>query len=222
MGSEGTVISPEDIALYGTLSALASLGRNQIQRLLDSQGVLELVPQLRDALQFYCRADYPGCLRILQQIYPSLQLDMLLSEHLEGLSETILHKCCIEYLRPYRKVNLIQMARIFSLDAQLLVSMLAKLIGNGRIPNARIDCVTQTLERLDEQAILHRRQHETRRKILAMEQNVLNDSYAMMVRAACMENKGKGGSYSIDLMDSDEDDRDEPMELVAGNPEDVY
>jgi len=223
--SGDTVVSPEDIAQYGTLCGLASLGRNELQRLLDTQasGFLDLVPPLRDALQRYCRADYPGCLRILQELYPSLQLDMILAPHLDKLSETIMHKCCIEYLKPYRKVNLAQMATIFSIPVERLIEMLATLIGSGRIPNARIDCLSQTLERLSEDAILHRRQHDTKKRILAMEQSILNDAHAMMVRVACMENEGTRKSHFVDYMDSDDDDGDEPMELVAaGNPEDVY
>lgn len=220
--SGDAVISPEDIAQYGTLCGLASLDRDELQQLLDSQasGFLDLVPPLRDALQRYCRADYPGCLRVLKELYPSLELDMILAPHLEDLSQTILHKCCIEYLKPYRKVNLAQMATIFSIPVERLIDMLATLIGSGRIPNARIDCLGQTLERLSEDAILYRRQQATKKRILAMEQSVLNDAHAMMVRVACMENEGARRSHFVDYMDSDDD---EPMELVAaGNPEDVY
>jgi COP9 signalosome complex subunit 1 len=223
--SGDTIVSPEDIAQYGTLCGLASLSRDQLQRLLDTQasGFLDLVPPLRDALQRYCRADYPGCLRILQELYPSLQLDMVLAPHLETLSETILHKCCIEYLKPYRKVNLAQMATIFSIPVERLIDILASLIGSGRIPNARIDCLSQTLERLSEETVLHRRQQATKKRILAMEQSILNDAHAMMVRVACLENEGARKSHFVDYMESDDEDGDEPMELVAaGNPEDVY
>jgi COP9 signalosome complex subunit 1 len=216
-------LPPEDIALYGTLCGLASLERDQLQRLLEqTPGFLDLVPNLRDALQLYCRADYPGCLGILQQLYPSLERDVILAPHVEALFESILHRSCIEYLKPYRKVNLAQMANIFGIPTERLIAILAELIGSGKIEASRIDCQTQTLERLSGEAVLYRRQHATKRKLQAMEQNILNDSYAMMVRVACLESGSRQNFSST--MDYSDDDDPEPMDLVAaaGNPEDVY
>jgi len=220
-----SLASAEDVALYGTLCGLATLERNQLQRLLETQanGFLDLVSPLRNALQLYCRADYPGCLKVLTQLLPSLQLDIILSSFLDKLFESILHKCCIEYLKPYRKVNLVQMASIFSFEVDELTSTLAGLIGAGRIPHARIDCMTQTLERESDLAFIQR-QRKTKKKILSMQHNILNDTYAMMIRVACMENDNNDRRKQayMDYLDSDDEDRRDPMEVAAGNPEDVY
>jgi len=221
-----SIASSEDVALYGTLSGLASLKRSQLQRLLETQanGFLDLVSPLRNALQLYCRADYPGCLQILNQLYPNLKLDMILSPYLDKLFEKILQKCCIEYLKPYRKVNLLRMAEIFSLTVDKLTSTLGGLIGSGEIQYAQIDCLSNTLERESHIALKYR-QRDTKKKILAMEQNILNDTYAMMIRVSCLENDNSDRRKQpfVDYMDSDDDDRRvEPMEIVAGNPEDLY
>jgi COP9 signalosome complex subunit 1 len=222
------VASAEDVALYETLCALATMDRDQLQRLLETQanGFLDLAPSLRYVLQHYCRADYPGCLRILYQLRPALELDMFLEPHLEKLFDTIMQKCIIEYLKPYRKVNLVHMASIFSTPIDRLIPMLAELIGAGRIPHARIDCLEQTLERRTDEALVQR-QLTTKKKILAMEQDILNDAHAMIIRVACLENEGddrRKPSYAVEYMESDDDDDNdgEPMDLVAGNPEDVY
>mmetsp|Transcript_28246 Transcript_28246/g.41731 ORF Transcript_28246/g.41731 Transcript_28246/m.41731 type:complete len:453 (-) Transcript_28246:1285-2643(-) len=221
-----SIASSEDVALYGTLSGLATLKRSQLQRLLETQanGFLDLVSPLRNALQLYCRADYPGCLRILNQLYPNLKLDMILSPFLDKLFENILQKSCIEYLKPYRKVDLVKMASIFSLTVDKLTSTLADLIGSGHIPYAQIDCLTHTLE-CESSVSLKHRQRDTKKKILAMEQNILNDTYAMMIRVSCMENDNNDRRKQsfVEYMDSDDDDRRvEPMEVAAGNPEDLY
>lgn len=214
-------LPPEDIALYGTLCALSSLQRDQLQYLLDVPGFLDLVPALRDALQLYCRADYPGCLGILRQLNSTFQRDMILAPHLENLMESILHRSCIEYLKPYRRVNLAQMANIFGITTDRIITILAELIGSGKVDPSRIDCITQTLERLSDDELLHRRQHATKRKLKAMEQSILNDAYAMMVRVAFIEN---GSQQNFTAMEYSDDEEGDAMDLVAsiGNPEDAY
>jgi 26S proteasome subunit RPN7/PCI domain len=214
-------LPPEDIALYGTLCGLASLQRDQLQYLLDAPGFLDLVPALRDALQLYCRADYPGCLRILRQLDSTFQRDMVLAPHLENLMESILHRSCIEYLKPYRRVNLAQMASIFGIPTDRIITILAELIGSGKVEASRIDCLTQTLERLSDDQVLYRRQHATKRKLKAMEQNILNDAYAMMVRVAFIENASRENFTAMEYSDDEDGDS---MDVVAsvGNPEDAY
>ena len=214
-------LPPEDIALYGTLCGLASLEREQLQSLLDTPGFLDLLPKLQDALQFYCRADHPACLRTLYQLYPMLELDMILAPHLEALFENILHRLCIEYLKPYCKVDLTNMASIFGVPTDRMIAILANLIRIGKIGASRIDCQAQTLERLSEEAVLYRRQHATKLKLQAMEQNILNDAYAMMVRVACMEN---GARQETATEGHSDDEEMEFMDLVAavGNPDDAY
>lgn len=212
-------LPPEDIALYGTLCGLASLERDQLQTLLDTPGFLDLVPSLRDALQYYCRADHPACLRTLHQLYPMLELDMVLAPHLQALFEGILHRLCMEYLKPYNRVDLTKMASIFGIPTDRLISILADLILAGKIGASRIDCQAQTLERLSDEALLYRRQHATKVKLQAMEQCILNDAYAMMVRVAFMENCSQQDLLSS--ADQIDDEDMDPMDLV-GNPEDAY
>ena len=214
-------LPPEDIALYGILCGLASLERDQLQNLLDVPGFLDLVPALRDALQLYCRADYPGCLRSLRHLKPTFQRDMILAPHLEDLMANILHRSCIEYLKPYRRVNLAQMASIFGIPTDRIINILVELIGSGQIEASRIDCITQTLERLSDDEVLYRRQHATKRKLKAMEQNILNDAYAMMVRVAFLEN---GSQQNFTAMEYSDDEDGDAMDLVPsiGNPEDAY
>lgn len=218
----GSFCSAEDVAMYGALCGLASLQRDQLLKLLETPGFLDLVPPLRDAVQVYCRADYPGCIRILQSLCYIFELDMLLSPHLEKLSNAILHKCCMEYLKPYRKVHLPKMAETFSLPLDQLVTILSDLIGTGKILYARIDCRSQTLERRKELEIRERK-IATKRKIMKMEQAILNDAYGMMIRSACTENDqmvDRRKQNVSEMYSSDEDGPDVPMEV--GNPEDVY
>lgn len=208
--------SPEDVALYAILCAIASLDRNRLLVILESQS-FELVPTVRDALQRFCRADYPNCLAILQQQLPILQLDVHLAPHLDELMETILHKCLVEYMRPYRKVSLPDMATQFGVSLERLFSTLATLIRTDKIKYARLDYCAQTLEKHPELEVVERREKTTRR-IVALQDGILNDAYAMMVRMACLEH-----DLTVDRRKAsyDNDDTHQPMDLVA-NPEESY
>ena len=219
---ENLGLPPEDIALYGTLCGLASLERPVLQSLLDTPGFLDLVPNLREALQLYCRADHPGCLRYLQNLHPLLERDMILAPHLKDLFECILHRLCIEYLKPYSKVNLHHMATIFGVSTERMIALLADLIRSEKIEASRIDYVAQTLERLSEEELLKRRQQATQRKLFAMEQKILNNAHAMMVRVAFMESGPRQHAVKEDY--SDDDGTAGPMELSTsvGNPEHTY
>ncbi|KAI2507261.1 26S proteasome subunit RPN7 [Fragilaria crotonensis] len=139
--------------------------------------------------------------------------------HLEALFEGILHRLCMEYLKPYNRVDLTKMASIFGIPTDRLISILADLILGGKIGASRIDCQAQTLERLSDEALLYRRQHATKVKLQAMEQCILNDAYAMMVRVAFMENCSQQDLLSS--ADQIDDEDMDPMDLV-GNPEDAY
>jgi len=214
--------------LYGVLCGLASLEREQLIRILETQsGTLELVPAFRDALQRFCRADYQSCLAVLHQLYPELELDAHLAPHLHDLQQSILHKCLIEYLRPYRKVYLPQMAENFRIPLDRLMDILALLIGNGKIKFARLDCRSQTIEK-DPSMEAKERSQKTQQRILNLQESVLNDTYAMIIRMSCLENDQtvdrRKSSYMDFVENSDDDDLhpDEPMDLVAANPEDVY
>jgi len=144
-----------DIAVYGGLCALASMDRNELQRrVLDSangmfRGFLELEPQIRRAISFFCNSKFRPCLEILQSYRPDYLLDIYLQRHVSTLYSLIRVKSIQQYLVPFSTVTLDEMAKIFAPSvlggtakptdtASPFVQELIKLIEDGTL-NARID-----------------------------------------------------------------------------------
>ena len=149
------VIMANDIAVYGGLCALASMDRNELQRrVLDStngmfRGFLELEPQIRRAISFFCNSKFRPCLEILQSYRPDYLLDIYLQRHVSTLYSLIRIKSIQQYLVPFSTVTLDEMAKIFAPSVlggtakstntdSPFVQELIKLIEDGTL-NARID-----------------------------------------------------------------------------------
>ena len=223
----GNLCSLEDIALYGGLVGLATLPRSVLLTVLDSPS-MELVPKIRECLGMYCRADYRGSMNILSELRPLLELDVHLAPRLTQLMLEIRNKALVDYLKPYKRVSIPTMAATFSMECSDLVTILATLIGSNQIQGSRINCATQTLEK---DAPLNS-QLETQRQVTAMQDRILNDSNACMIRMACIEldlsvDQRRVQSYQVGLDErhvgrTDSSDDDEVMEPVMVNSEGFY
>ena len=178
----GNLCSPEEIALYGGLVGLATLPRSVLLTVLDSPA-MELVPKIRECLGMYCRADYCGSMDILSELRPLLELDMHLAPRLTQLILEIRNKFLVDYLKPYKRVSIPTMAATFSMECSDLVTTLATLIGSKHIQGSRINCATQTLEK----DAAPNMQLETQRQVTAMQDRILTDSHACVIRMACIE-----------------------------------
>lgn len=149
------IITANDIAVYGGLCALASMDRNELQRrVLDSangvfRGFLELEPHIRRAISFFCNSKFRPCLEILESYRADYLLDIYLQRHVSTLYNLIRIKSIQQYLVPFSKVTLEEMAKIFApsivggtakpTDSESpFVQELIKLIEDGTL-NARID-----------------------------------------------------------------------------------
>jgi len=105
-----TVISPEDIALYGSILSLASLSRSELQKnIVDSamfKQRLELLPWMRDAIRHFTRAEYGDFMSILEKKKGSMYMDLHLSPHVDNIFHKIRDKCMIQYVMPFLTVKL--------------------------------------------------------------------------------------------------------------------
>jgi COP9 signalosome complex subunit 1 len=221
----GHLCAPEDVALYGALVGLATMSREVLQTFCGSP-LMELAPKMKECLRLYCQAEYRGAISILVELHPILALDMLLAPHLTALLRDIRNKAMVEYLKPFNRVSLSVMADTFSVPLPELVTTLATLIGSGKIDHCRINCSSQTLEKdLSSNALL-----QTQEKIMALQDRVLNDSYACIIRLACLEFdqsvdrrrlQPHADAAGLDQPDDSSDD-DQIMEQVVGNPDECY
>ncbi|KAI9706185.1 MAG: hypothetical protein M1820_004946 [Bogoriella megaspora] len=111
------VLTPNDIAVYGGLCALASMSRTDLQsRVLDNptfRSFLELEPHVRRAITFFINAKYSQCLSILESYRTDWLLDIYLQPLVAELFAMVRQKCIVQYFQAYSRVSFHEMARQF-------------------------------------------------------------------------------------------------------------
>lgn len=142
VGNQWDILAPVNIAVYGSLCALATYTRKELADQLINSATFkqfsELEPQLRDAVSKFYESKYAACLAILQEIKNVLLLDMYLAPHVERLYRLILNKSLIQYFEAYSTASMYKMAEAFDTSIQELENEIIGLICDGHI-KARID-----------------------------------------------------------------------------------
>lgn len=145
-----TVLSGNDIAVYGGLCALATLSRLELQTLVlenaSFRQFLELEPHLRRAIAAFCASKYTACLGVLKSYEPDWRLDLHLARHVTALYSMIRRKCLVEFFAPFSCVSFDAIAEAFPPTSPDLSTQaeLEALIRDGAL-DARIDAVQRTL-----------------------------------------------------------------------------
>jgi COP9 signalosome complex subunit 1 len=229
----------EDIALYASLLALATQDRASILELSEHPEALELVPHMKELLSQWSRANYVKCMEAFTDEQPFLG-DLYVSgpKRWPKLGQTLREKCLMEYLRPYQCVKLDTMSQLFP-SIPNLQDTLVDLMGRGLIENAKLDCRTNVLYKTTAST----QKSATPPDLTAMEQRLLDDAHAMLIRLGCLEydlsvqdTNAPGRRRAVafaaaakayDGGDSSGDESDTPMLDAdplnsAANPEDLY
>jgi hypothetical protein len=112
------------------------------------------------------------------------------------------------------------MANMLGESTDLLLKSLAELIGKGEIRNARINCRTLTLERQETEE--KARLLKTEQRLQKLQDTVLNNAYASIVRLAILEHEQPGehrGAANPEdvLADVDDSDNDDDVDMVYDN-----
>jgi COP9 signalosome complex subunit 1 len=114
-------MSPNDIAVYGGLCALASMSRSELQaRVLDNpsfRNFLELEPHIRRAVSFFVACKYSQCLEILESYRNDYLLDLYLQPHVARIYRKIREKSIVQYFEPFGSVKLDNMEKVFGAAA---------------------------------------------------------------------------------------------------------
>ena len=142
------ILMPVNIAVYGSLCALATFTRQELaNQLINSTSFrqfAELEPQMREAVSRFHESKYALCLSILQEVKPILLLDMHLAPHVERLYKAIRNKALVQYFEPYSSASLHKMALAFNTNLDELEKDIVKLIYDGQI-RAKIDSYNKIL-----------------------------------------------------------------------------
>jgi len=136
------LISPNDVAIYGSLCAMASFNRTELQQKVvksaSFKSFLELDPPLRKILSTFHASKYGESLRLLEEMKETLLCDYQLARHVDTLFELIKRKAMVQYFSPYSSADLNAMSSAFNLSVPQLENELMSLILDGQI-QAKID-----------------------------------------------------------------------------------
>lgn len=142
------VMTPNDVAVYGGLCALASMDRTDLQKkVLDNnqfRSYLELEPHIRRAITFFVSSKYSSCLSILESYRSDYLLDIHLQQHLGELYFQIRSKAIQQYFIPFSCATFAALAAAFDTDEQTVEQELTGMIKRGDL-DARIDLVNRVL-----------------------------------------------------------------------------
>ncbi|KAH7078712.1 COP9 signalosome-like protein complex subunit 1 [Paraphoma chrysanthemicola] len=142
------VISPNDIAVYGGLCALASMDRSDLQNQVlgnnDFRNFLELEPHIRRAINLFCNSKYSACLEVLESYRNDYHLDVYLSPVLNTIYSRIRTTSIVQYFIPFSCVTLDEMASKFPVSGFRIEDELEEMINSGTL-DARIDLVDRLL-----------------------------------------------------------------------------
>lgn len=137
--------SPNDIATYGGLLALATMSRSELTSFLDHsafRSFLELEPHLRRAMSQFVSGRYSACLSILDNYRSDYLLDIYLQPHVEKLFSMVRAKCIHHFLQPFSCVTIKSMNTAFAQSGQSMEAELEDMIRSGNL-QARIDTIDQ-------------------------------------------------------------------------------
>lgn len=142
------VLTPNDVAVYGGLCALAAMTREELQaKVLDNndfRNYLELEPHIRRAISHFVSGRYSQCLSILDSYKADFLLDLYLHSHLRHLYHEIRSKAIRQYFIPFSCVTLAALAEAFNTDEPSIEIELMHLIKRGDL-EARIDLVDRVM-----------------------------------------------------------------------------
>lgn len=186
------IISPNNVAMYGGLCALATYDRSEIQKNVISSSsfklFLELEPQLRDIIFKFYESKYASCLKLLDEIKDNLLLDMYIAPHVNSLYTQIRNRALIQYFSPYLSADMVKMSAAFNRSVPELENELMQLILDGQI-QARIDSHNKILYAKDtdqrsctfERAISVAEKYRRRTKMLFLRAAILKNQIHVKV-----------------------------------------
>ena len=154
------VLTPNDVAVYGGLSAIASLSRSELQsKVLEHKtfrNYLELEPHIRRAISFFIASKYSACLAILEGWKADYLLDIYLQSCFMEILERVRRKAIQQYFIPFSCVTLIALAEAFNTDETTIEIELTQMIKRGDL-DARVDLVDRVLlaRKADDRAEMH-------------------------------------------------------------------
>lgn len=207
--SYNEVLTPNDVAVYGGLCALATMSREELKaKVLDNndfRNYLELEPHIRRAVSHFVAGDYSRCLSILDSYKADYLLDIYLQAHLNHIYYEIRSKAIRQYFVSFSVVTLTNLAEKFNTDEATVELELTQLIKSNEL-EARIDLVDRVVlaKKVDARskviadALDAAKEYEKKAHLRILRMAILNAG--LEVKGPKEKGGGLGGTGGGDLM----------------------
>ncbi|KAF8607407.1 PCI-domain-containing protein [Ceratobasidium sp. AG-I] len=144
----GTLVAPADIAIYGTLAALATLTRSQIKASVVESDTftyfIEHEPYIREIIDAYTTNNFKVVLDLLDRHSSRHALDIVLSPHVSALTNLIRDRALVLYTTPFASIRLQRLADAFGLPLADVEAHVVRLVKEGQI-KGRVDASEKVL-----------------------------------------------------------------------------
>lgn len=138
------VATPNDVAIYGGLLALATMSRQDLQSKVlgdtNFRNFLELEPHIRRAITQFISGRYSACLETIESYKPDYLLDIYLHKHVPSIYAQIRSKCIVHYLAPFSRVTIDSLNAAFAAPGMSIEEELIEMIAAGTL-QARINTI---------------------------------------------------------------------------------
>ena len=113
------LISPVDLAYYVTLTSLFSLNRKEMKETILSasnfKNLMEIAPQTQDIIENFLNGHYMEFLASLNTVSNYLRYDVFFGHRLFYIVGTIRKKALVQYVTPYKVIDMREIAKAFNL-----------------------------------------------------------------------------------------------------------
>ncbi len=127
-------VTPTDLAYYITIVSLYSMSRKEMKEMVlqssQFKNLMEIVPETTDIMENFLNGKYMEFQRSLSLIQTHLKFDLFFGHRLEQIITTIRRKALVQYVTPYKVIDLREIAKEFNLSLELIEYEIADLIVN--------------------------------------------------------------------------------------------
>ncbi|KAI0041260.1 hypothetical protein FA95DRAFT_1501753 [Auriscalpium vulgare] len=141
----GVIVSGGDIGVYGTLCALATMGRAELKRRLSEDGSMGEGEGMKELLEAWMASRFKGVLDILDRLSTRHLLDPLLAPHIFNLTSHIRSRALVLYFQPFATIRLERMSAAFGWSVEHTEKEVVALIQRGEI-KGRVDSQNKILK----------------------------------------------------------------------------
>ncbi|KAH0578571.1 hypothetical protein H2248_003718 [Termitomyces sp. 'cryptogamus'] len=201
----GTVVSPGDIAVYGTLCALSALPRSALRSQLLHNAVfnvyIEQEPYMRELIEAYMGSNFKTVLELLNRYSTRHLIDIHLAPHINELIDQIRNWAVVLYFQPFSTIKLDRMSKAFGWTVEEVEKNVVQLIQNGSI-QGRVDSQNKILyaKKTDYRADLFARATKAATDIQATNRKLLLRMKLQQADLVIKSPKGTTSSAMMEMM----------------------